>query len=183
MRPTLVASGLWLAAAALSPIAAQSVQPTAIPAQQPAARSVCDLPGVRPGATVRVHSQLRQSLMPAPRGSTIGPVVRCDGGDLVLGPFIGQESPEYIVPERSIDRLWTRGHRGLLGSVTGGVAGAALGGGLAAAHSNLCTPSPAHPDGKCPGNIASGAVIGGVVGGIVGWAIGSELTRWVQRFP
>jgi len=181
MKLPLVAAGWWLAATALAPLAGQSVQLTSTPA--PAIHSVCDLPGVRPGTTVRVHSQLRASLVPAPRGSTIGPVARCDGGDLVLGPFIGQGAPEYIVPEASIDRLWTRGHRGLLGSVTGAVMGAALGGGLAAAHSNLCTPSPEHPDGKCPGNVASGAVIASVVGGIVGWAIGSELTRWVRRYP
>jgi hypothetical protein len=177
MKLSLIVCGLWVAGALFASAATQTVPPPA------PARAVCELPGVRPGTTVRVHSQLQQSFVPAPRGSTIGPVVRCDGGDLVLGPFLGQESPEYIVPGASIDRLWTRGHRGLLGAVTGVVGGAALGGGLAAARSNLCTPSPQYPDGNCPGNVASGAVIGGVVGGVVGWAIGSELTRWVQRYP
>jgi len=176
----LAAVGLALPLAS-SP--AQSLQSATLDQTSRSVTSICEQRGVEPGGVVRVRTHLAGSVMTPRTTSVVGPVLRCREGELVLGPYLGQDAPQYVVPAAEIERVWTRGRASRLGLIVGAASGAALGALLASRQTNICPRSAQHPAGVCGGNAAVGALIGAGAGGVIGWTIGSGLPHWVRRYP
>lgn len=112
------------------------------------------------------------------RGSQVGPVIRCDDREIVLGPSLSQEAPQYIVPRPSVQGVWVRRDAGREGLALGALFGAAAGGGFAAAKSHLCPGI-----GPCHGNIPVGIATGAAVGGLIGWVLGQGFPHWKRVYP
>jgi len=111
------------------------------------------------------------------RGSEVGPLLRCEGGAVVLGPTLGQSAPELTILEPWIHEAWVRGNQGLRGTLVGVGSGALIGLLLGSAKSNLCNGQP------CASHELSSTLIGAVAGGAIGWLIGGATPRWVHRYP
>jgi hypothetical protein len=125
------------------------------------------------------NATVRERLEMAPRrGSQVGPVIRCDDREIVLGPSISQEAPQYIVPRSAVQRVWVRRAAGREGLALGALFGAAAGGALAAVKSNLCPGT-----GPCHGNIPVGMATGALVGGFIGWVLGQGFPHWQRVYP
>lgn len=146
-----------------APVPAQGTDSAAARAGSPMCRFAAS------GVIVRVYTS-------AHHGS-VGPVVRCGDREIVLGPYIGQDEPQYIVPTRAVQRIWVRRRASREGLTFGAASGAAVGGLFAAVGSNTCGGSPCH------GNIPVGLAMGALVGGVVGWFIGSGLPHWKLVYP
>src|SRR3989442_6775468 len=144
---------------------AQSLQSATPDQTSPPVTSICEQRGVEPGAVVRVRTHLVGSVMTPRKTSVVGPVLRCSEGELVLGPYLGQDAPQYVVPAAEIERVWTRGRASRLRLIVGAVSGAALGALLASRQTNICRHSAQHPAGMCCGNAAVGAPLGAGAGG------------------
>jgi hypothetical protein len=150
----------------------------------PTAPWVCS--AVKPGMLVRVSARpaLRDRTVgallegPTGRGSQVGPVIRCDDREIVLGPSISQEAPEYIVPRLVVQRVWVRRAAGREGLALGALFGAAAGGALAAVKSNICPGT-----GPCRSNVPVGIAAGALVGGVIGWVLGQGLPHWKRVYP
>jgi YmgG-like glycine-zipper protein len=109
--------------------------------------------------------------------SDIGPLVRCEGGAIVLGPFPGQESPQLVLPESEVTRAWVRGDHRFLGTLVGTGAGAIIGYAFGSAKSYLCDGQP------CAKHQGSSTLIGAAIGGALGRMLGQASPRWIQRYP
>jgi hypothetical protein len=142
---------------------------------------VCRHAELRTGLLVRVRAFTPIDTI---RGSVVGPMISCADGYLVLGLYPGQDDPEYRVPTHIVHRLWVRGNAGLVGLFAGIVLGAGSGGAIAAARTNVCSPSGSPPvSSTCHGDILADALIGGAAGGVVGWVLGRGFPHWHRIIP
>jgi hypothetical protein len=134
---------------------------------------------VKQGGLVRVSTGFA--------GSTVGPAIRCDAQGIILGSYLGQAAPAYIVPAAEVQRVWVRRGSGLAGLVFGATLGGLSGGVIAGVRSGLCPVPPSTPysaiNAPCHGNVGAGAVAGAAVGGLIGWVIGHGLPHWKRVFP
>ena len=131
------------------------------------------------GKLVRVstHTRSPTGVLVIQRSSEIGPLVRCADGAIVLGPTLGQESPQLIILETSVTRAWTRGDQQLLGTLVGIGAGAGMGYVVGSAKSYLCDARP------CARHQGTSTLIGAASGALVGWMLGQVTPRWIRRYP
>ena len=142
--------------------------------------AVCSHLGATRGALVRVRTYARRDTSLAlliHRGSEVRPLLRCEGGAVVLGPTLGQSAPELTILEPWIHEAWIRGNQGLRGALVGVGSGALIGVLLGSAKSSLCNGQP------CASHELSSTLIGAVAGGAIGWLIGGATPRWVHRYP
>lgn len=141
---------------------------------------VCTNPELHTGLVLRVR---HYTPLDTTRGSVVGPMVRCAGGYLVLGPYPGQDDPELQVPTHAIHRLWVRDNARAIGGIAGAIFGAVSGGAIAAVRTNICYRSNPPASYHCHGDIVAGALIGGAVGGLAGWVLGRGLPHWRRLIP
>jgi len=146
---------------------------------EPAVGAVCGRLDLSTGKLVRVstHTRTPTGFLVVQRSSEVGPLVRCADGAIVLGPGMGQESPQLIILETSVTRAWARGDQWLLGTLVGTGAGAILGYVVGSAKSYLCDARP------CAKHQGTSTVIGAASGGLVGWILGQVTPRWIRRYP
>ena len=166
--------------AAAPPAPASDVSEAAPGTTETPVGAVCRLLPATPGALVRVNTYARRDSSTSlliRRGSDVGPLLRCEGGAVVLGPTLGQQAPELTILEPWIHEAWVRGNQGRRGTVVGVGSGALIGVLLGSAKSYLCNGQP------CARHELSSTLIGAVAGGAIGWAIGSATPRWVHRYP
>ena len=138
----------------------------------PATGAVCDR--LRPATGKLVVTVVDGS-------GNLGPVdvekVRGSEGSIVLGPTLGQESPDLTIFESSVTGAWTRGNQRVVGTVIGAGAGAILGYVVGSAKSYLCNAQP------CAKHRGTSTLIGAASGALVGFMLGQATPRWIRRFP
>src|SRR6266704_3279772 len=137
----LVASLEWWPRTTPFRAAESAPVPEPLPAPlEPAAGAVCGRLDRSTGKLVRVstHTRSPSGVLVVQRGSEVGPLVRCAEGAIVLGPTMGQESPQLIILETSFTRAWARGDQRLVGTLVGTGTGAILGYVVGSAKSYLC---------------------------------------------
>ncbi len=165
-----------------TPFRAASPGPAAEPEPAPAepvAGAVCGRLDGSTGKLVRVstHTRSPTGVLVVQRSSEVGPLVRCVDGAIVLGPTMGQESPQLIILETSVTRAWARGDQRLVGTIVGTGAGAILGYVVGSAKSYLCDARP------CAKHQGTSTLIGAASGALVGWMLGQVTPRWIRRYP
>ncbi len=142
--------------------------------------AVCRHLAAATGALVRVSTYARRdsstSLL-VRRSSEVGPLLRCEGGAVVVGPTLGQPAPELTILEPWIHEAWVRGNQAFSGTLVGTGSGALIGVLLGSAKSYLCSGQP------CAKHELTSTLIGAVAGSTIGWAIGRATPRWIRRYP
>ena len=146
---------------------------------EPAAGAVCDRLRPAAGTLVRVSTVTRSptGVLVTQRSSEVGPLTRCADGSIVLGPTLGQQSPELTIFESSVTGAWTRGNQRLVGTAIGTGAGAVLGYVVGSAKSYLCNTQP------CAKHRGTSTLIGAASGALVGFMLGQATPRWIRRYP
>ena len=145
----------------------------------PATGAVCDHLRPATGKLVRVSTVTRSptGFLVTQGSSEVGPLVRCSEGSIVLGPTLGQESPDLTIFESSVTGAWTRGNQRVVGTVIGAGTGAILGYVVGSAKSYLCNTQP------CAKHRGTSTLIGAASGALVGFMLGQATPRWIRRFP
>lgn len=170
MKGLSIAHAVGLAVlACLFPLLALAQQP--VPSESLAAVRATALVALRPGQVVRIQ------LYGAGRvqGRFLGSV-----DDTLL---LGDSAAPRRVQVPTVERLWVRGRRTVLGAVVGGTVGAASTGGVLYLIGAILCGASGGEDCR-PGTLALiGAIGGGLGGALMGGAIGTLLPRWERRLP
>jgi len=161
MRRMFLLFQLFCASGSAVPAAAQVRAPSI-----DAARALAQL---QPSEAVRLH-------LPS-EGRVTGRFLSASGDSIVL--LVGRT--RRVVPAQSPDSVWVGRSRGRQGALIGGLAGVAIGAGLGAFLSGIC--SDGGDSNPCYSYIPLGGLAGGAAGGLLGLFVGSAVTSYQRQVP